>query len=101
MVSTFVAMNTAQEKRSHMLSLVAKWRSSGQAQHEFCTFHGIKIHMLSYWLGVSKEENGPSGFIEVLPTNNTMQKIEVIYPNGIKVNAGVDLTLVSIFIHLY
>lgn len=35
-------MNTAQEKRSHMLSLVEKWRGSGQTQQEFCSFHGIK-----------------------------------------------------------
>ena len=94
-------MNTAQEKRSHMLSLVEKWRGSGQTQQEFCSFHGIKLHTLSYWIGVSKEDKVPSGFIEVVPTNNTIQKIEVIYPNGVKVNAGVDLALVSKLIHLY
>jgi hypothetical protein len=94
-------MNTAQEKRSQMLSLVEKWRGSGQTQQEFCSFHGIKIHTLSYWIGVSKEKNGPSGFIEVLPTNSTIQKIEVIYPNGVKVNAVVNLALVSKLIHLY
>ncbi|WGQ14512.1 IS66 family insertion sequence element accessory protein TnpA [Sphingobacterium faecium] len=94
-------MNTAQEKRSQMLSLVEKWRGSGQPQQEFCSFHGIKLHTLSYWIGVSKEEKSPSGFIEVLPKNNAIQKIEVIYPNGVKVNAGVDLALVSKLIHLY
>ncbi|SJN41865.1 hypothetical protein FM120_13375 [Sphingobacterium faecium PCAi_F2.5] len=50
---------------------------------------------------MSKEEKSPSGFIEVLPKNNAIQKIEVIYPNGVKVNAGVDLALVSKLIHLY
>ena len=84
-----------------MLSLVEKWRGSDQTQQEFCSFHGIKIHTLSYWIGVSKEEKVPSGFIDVLPTNNTFHKIEVIYPNGVKVNAGVDLTLVSKLIYLY
>ena len=100
-VATFVAMNTAQEKRIQMLSLVEKWRCSGQTQQDFCSFHGIKIYTLSYWIGVSKEENGASGFIEVLPKNNAIQKIEVIYPNGVKVNAGVELAQVSKLIHLY
>lgn len=94
-------MNIAQEKRIHMLSLVEKWRCSGQTQQEFCSFHGIKIHTLSYWIGVSKEEKSPSGFIEFVPTNTTIQNIEVTYPNGVKVNAGVDLALVSKLIHLY
>ncbi|WP_400263117.1 IS66 family insertion sequence element accessory protein TnpA [Sphingobacterium sp. SG20118] len=84
-----------------MLSLVEKLRGSGQTLQEFCSFDGIKLHTLSYWIGVSKEEKVPSGFIEVLPTNDTIQKIEVIYPNGVKVNAGVDLNLVSKLIHLY
>ncbi|WP_409321889.1 IS66 family insertion sequence element accessory protein TnpA [Sphingobacterium sp. JUb56] len=56
MLITFVSINTAQEKRSHMLSLVEKWRSSDQTQHEFCSFHGIKIHTLAYWIDVCKEE---------------------------------------------
>ncbi|AIM37229.1 hypothetical protein KO02_11400 [Sphingobacterium sp. ML3W] len=69
-------MNTAQEKRSQMLSLVEKWRGSGKTQQEFCSFHGIKIITLSYWIGVSKEEKSSSGFIKVLPINNTIQKID-------------------------
>lgn len=94
----FCCINTEQEKRSHILSLVEKWRGSGQTQQEFCSFHGIKIHTLSYWIGVIKEDKSSSGFIEALPTNNTIQKIEVIYPNGVKINARVDMALVSIFI---
>jgi len=84
-----------------MLSLVEKWRGSGQTQQEFCSFHGMMIHTLSYWIGVLKEEKSSSDFLEVVPTNNPIQKIEVIYPNGIEVNAGVDLALVSKLIHLY
>ncbi|MGY4385728.1 hypothetical protein ACVWYN_002774 [Pedobacter sp. UYP24] len=94
-------MNIAEEKRSHMLSLVSQWRNSDQTQQEFCSFHGIKVGKLGYWINISKEEKGLSRFTEVLPKGNSVQKIEVIYPNGVKVNAGSDLHLIARLIHLY
>jgi len=94
-------MNIAEEKRSHMLSLVSQWRSSNQTQQEFCTFHGIKVSTLGYWINISKEEKGSPGFREVLPKDSSVEKIEVVYPNGVKVNAGSDLHLIARLIHLY
>jgi len=84
-----------------MLSLVSQWRNSGQTREEFCSFHGIKVSTLGYWINISKEEKGSSGFTEVLPKGSTVQKIEVIYPNGVKVNVGSDLNLIARLIHLY
>jgi len=94
-------MSTLAIKRSRMLSLVEDWRTSGQTQQAFCQFHGIKLGTLAYWVRISKEDRGPSGFVEVFPKNSPIRQIEVIYPNGVKVNAGTDLTLVSKLIHLY
>lgn len=94
-------MNTSEEKRKRMLSLVEQWRSSGQNQKEFCSFHGIKVCTLGYWINISKEENTSGDFVELLPKTSSIQKIEVIYPNGVKINAGTDLALVSKLIHLY
>ncbi|WP_257669768.1 IS66 family insertion sequence element accessory protein TnpA [Parapedobacter tibetensis] len=94
-------MSTLASKRAHMLSLVEQWRTSGQTQKAFCQFQGIRPGTLAYWVRISKEDHGPSGFVEVFPKNNPIQKIEVIYPNGVKVNAGTDLALVSRLIHLY
>ncbi|MGY0039355.1 IS66 family insertion sequence element accessory protein TnpA [Pedobacter sp. NJ-S-72] len=94
-------MNISEEKRSHMLSLVSQWRNSTQTQQEFCSFHGIKVGTFGYWISVSKEEKGLSGFREVLPKGITDQKIEITYPNGVKVHAGSDLNLIARLIHLY
>lgn len=98
---TFAFMNILESKRAQMLSLVEQWRNSGQSQKEFCQFQGIKLSTLAHWIRISKEARVSSGFVEVFPTGKAIQKIEVIYPNGVKVNASVDLALVSKLIHLY
>ncbi|MGJ1312227.1 IS66 family insertion sequence element accessory protein TnpA [Sphingobacterium lactis] len=48
-------MNLLESKREKMLSLVAQWGESGLSQKDFCSFHGIKVCTLSYWIKKSSE----------------------------------------------
>ncbi|WP_140937647.1 IS66 family insertion sequence element accessory protein TnpA [Sphingobacterium lumbrici] len=84
-----------------MLSLVAQWRQSGQTQKEFCSFHGIKVCTLGYWIKRSSEQEDQGRFTEIRPSMDQKRKIEVIYPNGVRVSTDGDLSLITKLIHIY
>lgn len=84
-----------------MLSLVAQWQASGQTQKDFCFSHGIKVCTLGYWIKRSSEQEKPDGFTEIRPSMDLAMKIEVIYPNGVRVSADGDLSLIAKLIHIY
>lgn len=94
-------MNLLESKREKMLSLVAQWRESGQTQKDFCSFHGIKVCTLSYWVKRSSAQDEQSGFTEIPPTMTQTGKIEVIYPNGVRVSTDGDLSVIAQLIHIY
>lgn len=85
-----------------MFSLVAQWRESGQTQKDFCSFHGIKVCTLGYWIKRSSEQDEQGGFTEIRPTAMVHTgKIEIIYPNGVRVSTDGELSLVAKLIHIY
>jgi len=85
-----------------MLALVEQFRQSGQSRKDFCLFHGIKSCTLGYWIKRSEEQDyDGSGFKEILPASNLSQRIEIIYPNGIKIFTDRDLSLIAKLIHIY
>lgn len=85
-----------------MLALVEQWRQSGQSRKDFSLFHGIKSCTLGYWIKRSEEQDYEgSGFKEILPSSNSPQRVEIIYPNGIKVCTDGDLSLIARLIHIY
>ena len=94
-------MNLLESKREKMLSLVAHWRESGQSQKDFCSFHGIKVCTLGYWIKKSSEQGEQGGFTEICSTMIESGKIEVIYPNGVRISTVGDLSLVAKLIHIY
>jgi hypothetical protein len=94
-------MNLLESKRDKMLSLVSQWRESGQTQKDFCSFHGIKLCMLGYWIKRSSEQSVPGGFTEIRPSMDQKRKIEVIYPNGVRICADEDLLLIAKLLHIY
>ena len=93
-------MNLLESKREKMFSLVAQWRESGQTQKDFCFFQGIKVCTLGYWIKRSSEQS-QGGFTEIRPTMDQKRKIEVIYPNGVRICIDGDLSLVAKLIHIY
>lgn len=93
-------MNLIESKRDKMLSLVAQWRQSGQTQKDFCLLHGTKVCTLGYWIKRSSEQSDEGGFTELLPSPD-QRKIEVIYPNGVRICADGDLSLIAKLLHIY
>lgn len=93
-------MNISESKRDKMLSLVAQWRESGETQKDFCFFHGIKVCTLGYWIKRSSGQEN-QGFTEIRPIIDQARKIEVIYPNGVRVSTDGDLSLIAKLIHIY
>lgn len=84
-----------------MFALVEQWRSSGQTQKDFCSFHGLKVCTLAYWIRRSLEQQTGSCFKEIVPEGNALGQIEVIYPNGVRVSTKGDLSFIAKLIHLY
>ena len=84
-----------------MLSLVAQWRQSNQTQKDFCLFHGLKLCTLSYWIKRSQEQNNGPEFKEILPYSEASNRVEILYPNGVKINVKSDLALIGKLIQLY
>lgn len=94
-------MDLSVSKRDRMLSLVEQWRNSGQSRKDFCSFHGIKVCTFGYWVKQSEEQHLGVGFKQILPSSDASNRVDIIYPNGVKVSANGDLGLISRLIHLY
>lgn len=90
-----------EEKRAEMLSMIADWQQSGKSKKEYYQEKGISEATFYYWLSRSKEENNSNG--SFIATDKTVKKndIEVIYLNGVRINAGSDLVLLAQLIRLY
>lgn len=84
-----------------MLALMEQWRGSGQSRKEFCSLQGIKFSTFCYWIRRSKEQHKGTGFKQILPSQVSLGRIDIIYPNGVKVSADGDLSLIAKLIHLY
>ncbi|MVZ63828.1 hypothetical protein GQF63_17525 [Sphingobacterium humi] len=56
---------------------------------------------MGYWIKRNDEQNSDPGFKEVLLAPQPSGRIEIVYPNGVKINAGGDLNMISRLIHLY
>lgn len=84
-----------------MLSLVEQWRNSGQSRKDFCSFHELKVCTLGYWIKRSEEQYIGAGFKQILPSSDSSNRIDITYPNGVKLSTDGDLGLISRLIHLY
>ena len=89
------------EIRVKMLSMIADWQQSGKTKRQYYQEKGISEARFYYWLARSKEKSSSNGSFKVIDKSVRKSDIEVIYPNGVRINAGNDLALVSQLIHLY
>ena len=72
-----------------MYSLIESWKSSGLTQRNFCASHAVKPSGFSYWLKRYEERETPSTvspFREFIPEQHVLDKIEIIYPNGVRLS---------------
>jgi len=89
--------------RSEMFSLIDEWTSSNQTQLAFCQLKGLAPSTFSYWRKkyLEAHDQEAAGFTEVLPEVGS--KIEVCYPNGVKVTLpeqGSSLPLIQALVRL-
>lgn len=68
-----------------MFPLMASWESSPQDRKEFCELHELTLATFSYWrTKYLKFQRSPAElFSELQP--EISGKIEITYPNGVKV----------------
>lgn len=89
-------------KRERMLSLIAAWPSSNQSKSRFCQENNVNESTFDYWRRKCRRETSTNGrFIQVVQAPLPSKNIEVHYPNGVRIVASHDLTLLSELIHLY
>ncbi|WP_456234834.1 IS66 family insertion sequence element accessory protein TnpA [Soonwooa purpurea] len=94
-------MMNMQEKRSAMLSMIADWQISGKSKKAYCSENGITEATFYYWLSRSKQNDKVCGSFITIDKAPIKRNIEIIYPNGVRVNVENDLALLSQLIRLY
>lgn len=75
---------TLQEKRTLMLSLVDRWKTSGMSQADLARAHQVNLAKFCYWINAQRK-----GTIESMPAfielnGFSHQDISIRYPNGVE-----------------
>lgn len=90
------------DRRERMKAEVERWRQSGLTQKEFSQQLGMKVATFAYWVSRNKELEKKKGFIALVPGADSVEAIEVSYPNGVRIKLpALDLKTISELIHLY
>ena len=91
---------STQERREKMLSMVEDWKASGLTQKSYSSLHGMHVAVLRYWISRSKEPK-VGGFIALTgkPVTSS-ERIEIIYPTGVRLRVDSDLALIAQLIRL-
>lgn len=91
-------------KTEKMFALVDQWKESGKTQKAFCEEINLKVGTFAYWVAKKKRSDQASagGFALVDVAGQTNGRMEIQYPNGVKVAAEQwDLNLICQLINLY
>lgn len=84
-----------------MFAMIADWQQSGMSKKRYCAEKGINEATFYYWYSRNKESiSSPGSFISIDRTSKK-REVEVIYPNGVRIKADTDLSLLSQLILLY
>lgn len=72
--------------KTEMFPLIELWESTTQDREQFCQSHEVSLATFSYWRTKYRKSQKPSTelFSELQPEISS--KIEVVYPNGVKVS---------------
>ena len=73
-----------------MFPLMASWESSTQGHKEFCELHSLTLSTFWYWRTkyLNSQRSSDELFTELQP--EISDKIEITYPNGVKVSLPKD-----------
>src|SRR5690625_4232199 len=75
-------------KTQRMFTLVEQWKQSGITRKEFCRQADIKVGTFAYWIAKYKrgeQQPTPGGFVRVEASAQPACRVEITYPNGVKI----------------
>ncbi|UKJ08653.1 IS66 family insertion sequence element accessory protein TnpA [Solitalea lacus] len=81
---------------------VQQWKESGLTQQAYCEMIGVKRTTFANWVARCKART-ETGFIAITPpTEAVSATLEIIYPNGVRLNASfAPVHLLAELIRLY
>eukprot|EP01132_Coremiostelium_polycephalum_P000750 gene750-929_t len=88
-------MDTRANKRLFMEGLVASYQSSGLNKKTFALKEGISIPKLDYWMKKFSKQQAEISFVSLSVSSSQVntRKVELCYPNGIKLKLPKDAIL--------
>ncbi len=86
-------MSNIEEKRKHMLSMLADWQQSGKSKKAYCVENGINEATFYYWFSRSKENDTIGGNFITIDETPRKSDVKIIYPNGVRIKSENDLAL--------
>ena len=83
-----------------MYPLIEKWRGSDCSKSEFCHNYGVNIGTFIYWERKHANEESPlsidNNFVSLkvsgLRQGTGEQKVEIYYPNGVRISVSKELS---------
>lgn len=86
-----------------MFALVEEYRQSGLTAKAFCEEKNIGLPKFNYWARKKRQQNSPSGFIEISADRKTTHiPAELIYPNGVRLQlATSDPAVIASLLKVY
>lgn len=92
---------TIQDNRTQRLAMIADWQQSGKSKRAYCKENGINQAVFYYWLERSNENKSKTGKFIAIEEETPKEEIELIYPNGVRLQVANNLALLSKLIKLY
>ncbi|MGO1245416.1 MAG: IS66 family insertion sequence element accessory protein TnpA [Sphingobacterium sp.] len=90
-----------EEKRAQLFAMIPDWPQSGMSKKHYGEENGINEATFYYWFSRSKENDTFSDAFVTIDKACRKGDVEVIYPNGVRINVDTDLGLLSLLIRLY
>ena len=99
-------MKASKKRKEYMYSLVEKWENSNKSQRAISEEAGISFHVFRYWVKKQKAEQLQKNVRKSNPPKNKtrafypislspishFEKLQIIYPNGVKINCPSSVT---------
>ena len=77
-------MQSKEQTREQMFSMIADWQHSGRSQKKYCIEHNIAYHVFHYWYKRYRNQQSPctASFIPVNIETLNAGSLELYLPDG-------------------
>lgn len=72
-------------KRTDRLAHVQAWRGSGLTRPHYCRRHGLKYGTFMSWFKLESQPREVGNFVALASASEIAGQVEIIFPNGIRV----------------